>query len=115
MGFHTIKSCLDCFSFCCKLVVEVNRTEYLEFKNKGLEGNFIKHSSKFIESNPKYKGKEAHLDLMYEDNFAELKKSSDGYCIMLDKETRLCTMYENRPSVCKDFKIHSKNCIKCIS
>jgi len=33
-----------------------------------------------------------------------MKKSDDGYCVMLDRETMLCSIYEDRPEVCRAFK-----------
>lgn len=35
----------------------------------------------------------------------------DGHCIMFDPVTRRCTDYENRPTVCRDFK---SGCGRCI-
>ena len=40
---------------------------------------------------------------MYKDNFAILKKKEDGYCVLLDEDMK-CTIYENRPKVCRDYK-----------
>lgn len=36
-------------------------------------------------------------------NFWEMKKSADGYCACLDRETRRCGVYEQRPATCKEF------------
>lgn len=35
----------------------------------------------------------------------------DGHCIMLDPVTRTCTDYENRPTICRDFK---EGCGRCV-
>lgn len=32
-----------------------------------------------------------------------LDQQGDGACMALDPETRLCTIYEQRPQVCRDF------------
>ena len=40
---------------------------------------------------------------MYKDNYAEMKKDDDGYCNLLDKKTMLCSVYEYRPKICKDY------------
>ena len=40
---------------------------------------------------------------MHKDNFAILKKREDGNCILLD-ENMECSIYENRPKVCRDYK-----------
>lgn len=33
----------------------------------------------------------------------EMKKSADGFCSMLDRQTRTCTIYEDRPQTCRTF------------
>ena len=33
-----------------------------------------------------------------------MKRGDDGYCNLLDKETKLCTVYEIRPETCKNYK-----------
>jgi Fe-S-cluster containining protein len=33
----------------------------------------------------------------------EMKRESDGYCAALDRETSLCSIYEDRPNVCRAF------------
>lgn len=45
---------------------------------------------------------------MYKDNFAILNKNLDGQCVFLDKKKE-CTIYKNRPKVCKEYKI--KSCV----
>lgn len=32
-----------------------------------------------------------------------MDQQSDGACIALDQNTRLCTIYEDRPQTCRDF------------
>ena len=32
-----------------------------------------------------------------------MKRDIDGWCTCLDRETRLCTIYNDRPSVCRKF------------
>ena len=32
-----------------------------------------------------------------------MERSSDGFCTCLDRRTRLCSIYEDRPKTCKDF------------
>ena len=34
----------------------------------------------------------------------------DGWCSALDRETFLCTIYENRPWVCREFEMGSHDC-----
>ncbi|GGA47334.1 YkgJ family cysteine cluster protein [Okeania sp. KiyG1] len=32
-----------------------------------------------------------------------LKRDADGMCYALDRQMKTCTIYENRPQVCRDF------------
>jgi Fe-S-cluster containining protein len=94
------------------LEVEIDKYDYQILKEIGKEDNANKLSYLFIVKNPDYKDKEKFLDQMYGDRFAILKKNNKGYCNMLDLESRLCTIYENRPSVCRDFSNKSIACQK---
>ncbi len=33
----------------------------------------------------------------------EMKRDCDGFCTCLDRDKRLCTIYEQRPQTCQDF------------
>ncbi|WP_151702405.1 YkgJ family cysteine cluster protein [Nitrincola alkalilacustris] len=35
---------------------------------------------------------------------------ADGWCSALDRDTFLCTIYENRPWVCREFEMGSYEC-----
>ncbi len=35
----------------------------------------------------------------------------DGWCSALDRNTLLCSIYENRPWVCREFEMGSNECI----
>lgn len=35
----------------------------------------------------------------------------DGWCSALDRETFMCTIYENRPWVCREFETGSYECL----
>ena len=35
----------------------------------------------------------------------------DGWCSALDRETFLCSIYENRPLICREFEMGSYECI----
>lgn len=95
--------CLKCInSACCKLVIEVNREEY-DSLHKSVKSSFIKNSDVFIKKNPRYSTKQEELDEMYKDNFAEMNKSDDDLCALLDRRTMMCSVYDNRPSVCRSY------------
>jgi len=35
----------------------------------------------------------------------------DGWCAAVDRETLMCTIYENRPWICREFEMGSYECI----
>ncbi|MBA5763091.1 YkgJ family cysteine cluster protein [Vibrio sp. 404] len=35
----------------------------------------------------------------------------DGWCSALDRETYMCTIYENRPWICREFETGTYECI----
>ena len=39
-----------------------------------------------------------------------MARLSDGWCAALDRETMLCTIYEQRPWVCREFEVASYEC-----
>jgi len=113
-----INKCLGCVGSCCSLDVEINKEDYYTLESLGLENSCTKHSTIFIKNNPSYKYKIDFLDNLYKDNFAILNKNNTGFCVFLDKDIRLCSIYKNRPKVCKEFSNkgeHCKKIYKCIN
>ena len=53
------------------------------------------------------------------DNFIELDewgvrrmaRLDDGWCAALDRESLTCTIYEQRPQICRDFKMGGSECL----
>jgi uncharacterized protein len=43
-----------------------------------------------------------------------MDQRGDGSCIALDPETQLCTIYERRPQVCRDFKRAESLCRRAV-
>lgn len=39
-----------------------------------------------------------------------MKRLDDGWCAALDRRSFLCTIYENRPWVCREFETGSHEC-----
>ncbi len=39
-----------------------------------------------------------------------MQRLDDGWCVALDRETKMCTIYENRPWVCREFEMASYEC-----
>jgi uncharacterized protein len=40
-----------------------------------------------------------------------MRRLDDGWCAALDRATRLCTIYEKRPQICRDFAMGSDECL----
>ncbi len=40
-----------------------------------------------------------------------MARLDDGWCAALDRETLLCTIYANRPSICREFAMGEDECI----
>ncbi|GHX30324.1 hypothetical protein VCSRO107_3598 [Vibrio cholerae] len=38
---------------------------------------------------------------------------ADGWCSALDRETFMCTIYENRPWICREFEMGSYELMRC--
>jgi uncharacterized protein len=39
-----------------------------------------------------------------------MKRLDDGWCAALHRETMLCTIYEQRPTVCRDYEVGGRDC-----
>jgi len=42
---------------------------------------------------------------------SRMARLDDGWCAALDRNTMACTIYENRPKICRDFEMGSFECI----
>ncbi|KAA8679405.1 YkgJ family cysteine cluster protein [Vibrio gigantis] len=40
-----------------------------------------------------------------------MKRLDDGWCSAVDRETLMCTIYENRPWICREFEMGSFECV----
>lgn len=40
-----------------------------------------------------------------------MARLDDGWCAALDRATMLCTIYENRPLICREFAMGGDDCI----
>jgi Fe-S-cluster containining protein len=76
-------TCSNCVAVCCRLQV-------ILITDTGVPARFIDFDE--------YGGRTmAQLD--------------DGWCAALDRNTMLCTIYEQRPWVCREFEMGSYECI----
>lgn len=40
-----------------------------------------------------------------------MARLDDGWCAALDRDTMLCTIYENRPWICREFEMGGDECL----
>ena len=97
--------CLKCInSGCCKLSIQISKFEYESLK-PNVKKEFVKNIDLFLEKSPSFNGVlNDELEEVFKDKYAEMKKTDDGYCNLLDRKTMLCSVYEDRPQTCKDYK-----------
>ena len=108
--------CLKCMnSGCCKLAISISKKEY-EDLNKEVKKEFVKEIDEFFKESPEFIGiLEERLEEQFKDNYAYMKRSEDGYCTLLDRETMLCSVYEDRPKTCKEYKSNKCSKIRTMS
>ncbi len=41
-----------------------------------------------------------------------MKRLDDGWCAALDRQTMLCTIYEYRPDICRDYQAGDYDCLE---
>lgn len=41
-----------------------------------------------------------------------MRRLDDGWCAALDRNTHLCTIYERRPGICRDFEEGGDGCLE---
>lgn len=41
-----------------------------------------------------------------------MKRLEDGWCAALDRKTMLCTIYEQRPTICRDYEAGDTDCLE---
>ena len=75
--------CSNCQACCCRLEVMI-------ISDTGVPDQYI-----YVDKN----GSESMLRL------------DDGWCVALDRDTLMCSIYEKRPWVCREFEMGSYECI----
>lgn len=78
----TTTDCAHCKAACCKL-------EVMLISDTGVPEAFIQRDKWGAET---------------------LKREDDGWCSALDRQTMLCTIYQNRPWICREFEMGSVEC-----
>jgi len=46
-----------------------------------------------------------------ENSLTIMKQAADGWCEALDRKTMLCTIYEKRPFLCREYQTGDYDCI----
>jgi Fe-S-cluster containining protein len=91
--------CSDCTAHCCRLPVEVKISDLITLK---LVDEFdAEEDGKIIAKRLKNKGLVAHYNHKSEKFTLAQKGNRD--CIFLDSDTRKCTVYDLRPTTCREF------------
>ena len=76
-------NCANCEACCCRL-------EVMLISDTGVPNNFIETD--------KWGGQ-------------TMARLEDGWCSALDRNTMICTIYEKRPWVCREFEMGEYECI----
>ncbi len=77
--------CTTCLALCCRL--EVRLIEEDDFKVP------------------------QHLTKKTDSLYTVMKLSSDGFCSALDSQTMRCTIYNIRPSICREYEAGDYDCL----
>lgn len=91
--------CNGCWGGCCVMPVEVKLSDLvrLGWVSEDEAQGSIKKIAKRLEKEKKIESYRHGTDLFM------LAMKANRECIMLDSKTRLCTVYEIRPEVCRQF------------
>ncbi len=82
VGASTVH-CENCLASCCKLLVRL------------LPGDRVP----------------GHLLAEDDHGLQVMAQLNDGWCIALDRGSLKCTIYRDRPQVCRDFAMGSRECL----
>lgn len=84
-GFAPQISCSTCRALCCRLEIRL------------LEEDDFKIPEQFTEQTA--------------DRYTVMKQSEDGWCIAVDPKTMRCTIYEQRPFLCREYQAGDYDCL----
>lgn len=74
--------CSTCQASCCQL-------EVMLITETGVPARYIQQNDEGVDT---------------------MLRLDDGWCAALDRQTKLCTIYENRPLICREFEMGSYEC-----
>lgn len=91
--------CKSCVGTCCTLPVEVKAEDLvrLELIDPGIYEQSLKKAEKLLKKMGIVKQYRQGTGLFM------LQQKANDDCVFLDSKSRLCTVYEKRPSVCREF------------
>jgi Fe-S-cluster containining protein len=91
--------CRDCIGTCCTMPVEIKIEDLLKLGR--ISEDDLHESRRKLVNRLKKEG----LVQSYREStqLFMLTAKPNGDCYFLDSKTRLCTAYENRPNVCRNF------------
>ena len=96
---HKPSLCRGCLAGCCTMPVEVKIEDLVRL---GLVGNSEALGSQKKIANQLLKSK-VIVNFRQNTGLFMLAQKPNQDCIFLDSKTRLCTVYERRPGVCRQF------------
>jgi Fe-S-cluster containining protein len=94
--------CQSCWGTCCTMPVEV-RAEDLERLGLATQDELLHSKKKLAKKLIKEKIVSSYREGT---DLFMLSAKPNGDCYFLDSKTRLCTVYEKRPEVCRNFPIY---------
>lgn len=95
---YTPKLCNDCNASCCKLPVEVKAEDLIRMEV--MDEFELGENPKTIAKRLKKQGIIEHFYPKKE--LFTLTRMANGDCLYLDKHTRRCTIYNQRPNTCRN-------------
>lgn len=82
---NTSIKCSDCKALCCRLEVQL-----IDDADEQVPEHFTEQ-----------------VDNLY----YVMKRGEDGWCDALDRKTMLCTIYERRPFICREYQAGDYDCV----
>lgn len=98
---YNAKLCTSCNATCCTLPVEVRINDLIRM---GILSTFDQQEpAKKIAKNLKKQGIISHFN--FKNELFTLERKANDDCIYLDSNSRLCTIYAQRPDTCRNHPI----------
>lgn len=94
--------CQTCIATCCTMPAEVELSDLIRL-GFVTEEEFLDSPRKSVQSLIKQKIIKSYRE---KTGLFMLDQKANGDCTFLDSKTRLCTVYENRPNMCREFPTH---------